>query len=120
VPGSPGATTTTVAAVTGGGGGGSTAPSGGSTDAATDIGDVDAPVDLEEGVIEEEGELLGVDEGDFETALGETETVGAIELSDGYESTFLLGIAGFVAVLAILGFGARRLVLRRGIGEMKG
>lgn len=51
--------------------------------------------------------------------MADADTIEVAELSDRFDTTFLVTIAAFVVALGILGFGARRLVLRRGIGEMK-
>ena len=93
-------------------------PGGGAT-VTTVAGDgAEAPVELTEGVVEANDDLLGGGS-QFETALADAETLEEIELSDGFDAPFLVGVALFVVALGILGFVARRVVIRRGIGAMK-
>ena len=79
------------------------------------------PVELDEGVIDEDELFTGL-EGD-EFALDGTGAIGErlepVKLSRGFDRGFILSVAIFVLGVASLGFGVRRLVVRRGIGEMK-
>jgi subtilisin family serine protease len=79
----------------------------------------DAPVELTEGTIEGNDDLLGAGGAQFETALADAETLEEIELSDGFSTPFLIAVALFLVITGILGFLGRRLVVRRGIGAMK-
>ena len=109
-------TTTTAAVATS-----DTRPSGGSTATTAVDPDFETPVELTEGLIEDDADFVGSDDGGSLLTAGGAigEEPEAIRLSRGYESSFLVGVAVFLGVLAVLGFAARRLVIRRGIGQIK-
>ena len=105
----PTTATTAVPVRQGGGASVTTVPSAGPTTTAT----------LLEGTVEEGSEFTGGDSSDFQSAAGGAKAPKPISTSDGFTLSFLLVIAVFVAALGVLGFAARRIVLRRGIGRIK-
>jgi thermitase len=103
-------TATTAAPVRQGGGATvTTVPFAGPTTTAT----------LLEGTVEESSDFTGGDDGDFASAAGADAAPVPISTSDGFTASFLVVIAVFVGGLGVLGFAARRIVLRRGIGQIR-
>ena len=110
--------TTTTAPPTGGVDGGSAGPT---TTLATGP-EEETFVDLGDAEIDEDEDFVGLgDEADdFLDGSGDLgDTLEPIKLSRGYEASFVVGVAVFVVALAAIGVVLRRLVIRRGIGEMK-
>ncbi|HEX4904851.1 MAG TPA: S8 family serine peptidase [Acidimicrobiales bacterium] len=80
----------------------------------------EGPVVLDEGTFEEGDFVEATDDGDdFETALGGVDEPEPISYSEGITLSFVLSVLLFVAILGVVGVVARRIVLRRGIGEIK-
>ena len=79
-------------------------------------------MDLTEGVIEDDDDFTGGDEvaeGFLTGAAGIGDEPEPIDVSDGYTAAFLTATAVFLAALAAIGLVLRRLVIRRGIGDMR-
>jgi thermitase len=104
----PGATTTVPAQTSGGGG---QAP-------VVSTTTLPVPVELDEATVEE-GDFVDGSTDDFETALGEDTGPEPISVSDGFTMPFAVAVAVFVAILGMVGIGLRRIVLARGIGQIK-
>jgi subtilisin family serine protease len=106
-------TPTTVAPATQGGGSHSTATTvAGATGPTT-------PATLVEGTVEEGGDFSGGKGSDFDAALGDAiKAPEPISTSGGITLPFVVAIIVFAAILGGVGFVARRIVLRRGIGEI--
>ena len=82
----------------------------------------EGPVVLDEGVFEDDDLDFAApaEEGDdFETALGGVDDPEPISFSDGITASFVASVLVYVAILGVLGFVVRRIVLRRGIGQIK-
>jgi thermitase len=99
-----------------------TAPSGGSRPAASAGLPSSGPTTtatLVEGTVESGGDFSGGGSSDFEAALGDNvKGPEPISTSGGITLPFVGAVLAFAAGLGIIGAAARRLVLRRGIGDI--
>jgi len=72
------------------------------------------------GTVEDSTDFRAGAGSEFTSALGDDARAGPppISQSGGYDGSFLLAVAAFVGMLGAIGFAARRIVLRRGVGEI--